>query len=72
MLVAVLVIAPLSSTPWFVVSLGLAFVLCAALFAVAVEARATGWGTGSVVWLMVMTMVLTSVVAAAYGGWLVP
>ena len=72
LLVATVILALGAEEAWFVVALGLVATLGAALVAAAVEARASGWGAGSIVWLAVLAMVGVGVSWAGSTAWLVP
>jgi hypothetical protein len=63
-----LVAAPLFGDPWAVIGAGGVGTLALALFGAAVEARATGWGTGAIGWLTVLYGLVLSLVGI--GRWL--
>lgn len=58
-----------SVTPWTTLAAGLLAMAGTALLGAAVEARATGWGTGAVLWTTGVYGVVLSAIALGFGGW---
>ncbi len=55
--------------PWDALAVGLGVTAAVALLGAAIQARATGWGAGAVLWLTVLYGALLGFASAAASGW---
>lgn len=65
LLVGTLTACWLTPWPWLVLAAGLSLVVAAIVLSTAIEARASGWGAGSVLWLTVLYAMFLAALAAA-------
>ena len=69
-LVATGVAVAMSPTPWTTCVAGLMTMAAMALLGAAVEARATGWGAGGVLWMTLAYGLVLVAVGLGLGGWM--
>ena len=69
-LVGTVLVAGWLPEPWTALVAGLLTVAATTMLGAAVEARATGWGTGAVLWLTGVYAVVLAAVAVGAAGWL--
>jgi hypothetical protein len=64
--------AAFSPDPWVALTAGLLAMAATAVLGSAVEARATGWGAGAVLWATLTYAIVLAAIGLGVGGWVTP